>query len=189
MKCQLATSFAFATSNVHLNIFSFLKMLSWDLKHISKFWKQSYRGKNVLEFHDSWRFSRNIFYPIDQKTWKKWWGPLCSSPTEIRIEYLPTFKFKYKRRNEAILFSILIGQAEGDGNDRGRSSDKISKVKYLWLGTPKSLSSLTSLLLASSSALKWNHFWLPSTHSTHKFTNPCVRSQHISWLFHWELGQ
>jgi hypothetical protein len=51
-----------------------LKKIPWretmTWKIFQNFKKENYRGKNVLEFHDSWRSSLQ-FLPLWQKTWKK----------------------------------------------------------------------------------------------------------------------
>jgi hypothetical protein len=87
MKCQLATSFATCNVNVHVNIFSFFKNVELGLisgKNILIFWEKNYRGKNVLEFHDSWRSSRNFFNPLTKKLGKNRGVPFVSVQSRTR---------------------------------------------------------------------------------------------------------
>jgi hypothetical protein len=41
--------------------------------------KKIYMGKNVLEFHDSWRSSITFYNSIDQKLGKNRWVPFASA--------------------------------------------------------------------------------------------------------------
>jgi hypothetical protein len=54
-------------SNPCFNFFPFFQNFELGLIHFSKFWKNDYRGKNVLELDESWRSAMKSFCTIDQK--------------------------------------------------------------------------------------------------------------------------